>query len=33
MLDIQNIKEKISDKTKLIWAETPTNPTLNIIDV
>jgi len=33
MLDIQNIKEKINDKTKLIWAETPTNPMLNIIDV
>jgi cystathionine beta-lyase len=33
MLDVQNIKEKINDKTKLIWAETPTNPMLNIIDV
>ena len=33
MLDVQNIKEKISDKTKLIWVETPTNPMLNIIDV
>lgn len=33
MLDIQNIEEKINDKTKLIWAETPTNPMLNIIDI
>ena len=33
MLDVQNIEEKINDKTKLIWAETPTNPMLNIIDV
>lgn len=33
MLDIQNIEEKINDKTKLIWAETPTNPMMNIIDV
>jgi cystathionine beta-lyase len=33
MLDIKNIEEKINDKTKLIWTETPTNPMLNIIDV
>jgi cystathionine beta-lyase len=33
MLDIQNIEEKINDKTKLIWTETPTNPMLNIIDI
>ena len=33
MLDVQNIEEKINDKTKLIWAETPTNPMMNIIDV
>ena len=33
MLDVQNIEEKINDKTKLIWTETPTNPMLNIIDV
>jgi len=33
MLDIQNIEEKINDKTKLVWAETPTNPMMNIIDV
>ena len=33
MLNVQNIEEKINDNTKLIWAETPTNPMLNIIDV
>ena len=33
MLDVHNIEEKINDKTKLIWTETPTNPMLNIIDV
>ena len=33
MLDVQNIEEKINNKTKLIWTETPTNPMLNIIDV
>jgi cystathionine beta-lyase/cystathionine gamma-synthase len=33
MLDIQNIEEKINDKTKLVWVETPTNPMMNIIDV
>ncbi|MEC8286558.1 MAG: cystathionine gamma-synthase [Bacteroidota bacterium] len=33
MVDVQNISNKINDKTKLIWIETPTNPMLNIIDV
>ncbi|MEJ6754954.1 MAG: cystathionine gamma-synthase [Flavobacteriales bacterium] len=33
MLDVNNIKEKINNKTKLIWAETPTNPMMNIIDI
>jgi cystathionine beta-lyase/cystathionine gamma-synthase len=33
MLDVQNIEEKINEKTKLIWTETPTNPMLNIIDI
>ena len=33
MVDIQNISDKINDKTKLIWIETPTNPMMNIIDV
>ena len=33
MLDVKNIDEKINNNTKLIWAETPTNPMMNIIDV
>jgi cystathionine gamma-lyase/cystathionine beta-lyase len=30
---IDNISQVISDKTKLIWIETPTNPTMQIIDI
>ena len=33
MVDVQNISNKINDKTKLIWIETPTNPMMNIIDI
>ncbi|MGB1216522.1 MAG: cystathionine gamma-synthase [Saprospiraceae bacterium] len=33
MSDAENIRSHISDKTKLIWVETPTNPMLNIIDI
>lgn len=33
MEQTSNIEEKINAKTKLIWAETPTNPMLNIIDI
>lgn len=33
MTDIQEVESKINAKTKLIWAETPTNPMLNIIDI
>ena len=33
MLDVDNIKHKINEKTKLIWVETPTNPMMNIIDI
>ena len=28
-----NIEKYITDKTKLIWVETPTNPMMNIIDI
>lgn len=28
-----NIEQYISDKTKLIWIETPTNPTMQIVDI
>ncbi len=33
MSDAENIRSHISDKTRLIWVETPTNPMLNIIDI
>jgi cystathionine beta-lyase len=33
MNDLSNVKEKLNNKTKLIWAETPTNPTMSIIDI
>jgi len=33
MADIQNVKEAVTDKTKLIWIETPTNPLLRIVDI
>ena len=29
----ENISQAISDKTKLIWIETPTNPLMNITDI
>lgn len=31
--DVQNIRLAISEKTKLIWIESPTNPTLKITDI
>ncbi|GEM64752.1 cystathionine beta-lyase [Sphingobacterium faecium NBRC 15299] len=31
--DVDAVRSAISDKTKLIWVETPTNPTLKIADV
>lgn len=33
MNDIENVKKSITDKTRLIWAETPTNPLMNIVDI
>jgi cystathionine beta-lyase len=33
MENAHNIEEHITEKTKLIWVETPTNPMLNIIDI
>ena len=33
MLDLSKIEEKINEKTKLIWIETPTNPMMNILDI
>lgn len=33
MTNVSNIEAKLSEKTKLIWVETPTNPMMNIIDI
>lgn len=33
MENAENIEHYISEKTKLIWVETPTNPMMNIIDI
>lgn len=33
MGEVKNIESVINNKTKLIWAETPTNPLMNIIDI
>lgn len=33
MHDTKAIEEKISDKTKMLWVETPTNPMMKIIDI
>lgn len=33
MSDAANIKQYINDNTKMIWAETPTNPMLNVVDI
>lgn len=33
MGDLDAVRAKINDKTKLIWIETPTNPTMKIIDI
>lgn len=33
MDDLKAVENAITNKTKLIWAETPTNPTLKIVDI
>lgn len=33
MKDASSVEQAISDKTKLIWMETPTNPMLHVIDI
>ncbi|KAF0992044.1 hypothetical protein HZS_3800 [Henneguya salminicola] len=30
---MQNLKNSITDKTKIVWIESPTNPTLKIVDI
>lgn len=31
--DVSNVLEALSEKTKLVWLETPTNPTLKVSDI
>lgn len=33
MNDVENVKNHFTPKTKLVWAETPTNPLMNICDI
>jgi cystathionine gamma-lyase len=33
LTDANNVQKFLNNKTKLIWAETPTNPTMQIIDI
>lgn len=33
MEDTKNIEQHITENTKLIWVETPTNPMMNVIDI
>ncbi len=33
MNHLENVAQHINDNTKLIWAETPTNPLMNIVDI
>ena len=33
MEDLNSVEEKINSNTKLIWAETPTNPMMNVVDI
>src|SRR5690606_2558302 len=31
--DASNLQQYLTDKTRMVWAETPTNPMLNIMDI
>ena len=33
MTNAENIRQHLNEKTKLIWIETPTNPTMQIVDI
>ena len=33
MSSTENVQKKVTDKTKMIWVETPTNPVMQIIDI
>ena len=31
--DLESVKEKVTDKTRMFWIETPTNPMMNVVDI
>jgi cystathionine gamma-lyase len=33
LTDAENIRQYVNEKTKLIWVETPTNPTMQVVDI
>ena len=33
MTDVNQVNQKVGDKTKLIWVETPSNPLMNVVDI
>lgn len=33
MQDVESVQSAITEKTKMVWVETPTNPMMNIIDI
>ena len=33
MSKVENVKNALTDKTRLIWVESPTNPTMTIVDI
>ena len=33
MTDVENIVKNIKESTKMVWIETPTNPTMKLIDI
>lgn len=33
MNDLESVKEKVTDKTRMFWIETPTNPMMNVVDI
>ncbi len=33
MRDLSNVEEKITDKTRTVWIETPTNPMMSVVDI
>jgi len=33
LTDLKQVKASLSEKTKMVWIETPTNPTLKVVDI